>query len=168
LLKATAARRPIDEWRVVTEREWQPAKEAALAGFRDRGTGHLNCAQAVVRFASLVLGLSPDPVVVARYLGGGMVRMGRVCGALSGAAISLGLRDLHSGLSWPDGTSPDTEKLQRLFRDFEAAFEAVACRELVGYDISTSGGYQRFKDDNKYELCERYVSWTCDRLGDIL
>ena len=152
----------------MTEGEWQPAKEAALAGFRDRGTGHLNCAQAVVRFASLVLGLSPDPVVVARYLGGGMVRMGQVCGALSGAAISLGLRDLHTGLSWPDGTSPDTEKLQRLFRDFEAEFEAVTCRELVGYDISTSGGYQRFKDDNKYELCERYVSWTCDRLGDIL
>jgi hypothetical protein len=156
------------EWGFVSEWEWQQAKEAALAGFRDTGAGHLNCAQAVVRFASLVLGLSPDPVVVARYLGGGMVRMGEVCGTLSGAAVSLGLRDLHSGRSWPDGTSPDTEKLQRLFRDFEVEFEGLTCRRLVGYAITTPAGYQRFKDDNKYELCERYVSWTCDRLGDIL
>lgn len=150
------------------ERDWGPGKQAALAGFRDMGTGHLNCAQAVVRFASVALGLSPDPVVVARYFGGGMVRMGQVCGALSGAAISLGVRDLHFGLSWPDGTSPDTAALQRLFRDFEAQFEATTCRELVGYDIATPTGYQRFKDDGKYELCERYVAWTCDRLADIL
>jgi C_GCAxxG_C_C family probable redox protein len=152
----------------MAERDWRPAKEAALAGFRDMGTGHLNCAQAVVRFAALGLGLDPDPVVVARYLGGGMVRLGQVCGALSGAAVSLGLRDLHFGLSWPDGTSPDTEKLQRLFRDFEAEFGATTCRGLVGYAITTSEGYQRFKDDDKYELCERYVAWTCDRLADIL
>ena len=147
---------------------WQPAKETALAGFRDMGAGHLNCAQAVVRFASLVAGLSPDSVTVARYLGGGMVRMGQVCGALSGAAVSLGLRDLQFGLSWPDGTSPDTEKLQRLFRDFEADFGATTCRGLIGYDTATPGGRQRFKDENKYDLCERYVLWTCDRLADIL
>ena len=152
----------------MTEREWQPARDAALVGFRDMGSGHLNCAQAVVRFAALGLGLEPDPVVVARYLGGGMARMGQVCGALSGAAVSLGLRDFHRGLSWPDGTSPDTEKLQALLRDFEAEFGAATCRGLVGYAITTSEGYQRFKDDDKYESCERYVAWTCDRLADIL
>ena len=152
----------------MAEGEHELARQAALAGFRDMGTGHLNCAQAVVRFASMFLGLSPDPVVVARYFGGGMVRMGQVCGALSGAAISLGVRDLHFGLSWPDGTSPDTEALQRLFRDFEAQFGAATCKELIGYGTNTPTGYQRFKDDHKYVLCERYVSWTCDRLAGIL
>ena len=145
-----------------------PAKEAALARFRDLGPGHLNCAQAVVHFASSVLGLSQDSVVVARYFGGGLVRTGQVCGALSGCAISLGLRDLHRGLTWPDGTSPDTEELQSLCRDFEATFGAMDCGDLVGYQIGTPDGYRRFKADDKYEPCEQYVSWACDHLADVL
>jgi C_GCAxxG_C_C family probable redox protein len=140
------------------------AKEAALAGFSDLGPDHLNCAQAVVRFACLVLGLRQDSAVAARYFGGGIVRCGHVCGALSGAAISLGLRDLHFGLSWPDGTSPDTEMLRQLCTEFQVKFGATDCKALVGYGIETPDGYRRFKADDKYQLCRQYVSWTCDRL----
>ena len=146
----------------------QQAKEAALAGFRDMGAGHLNCAQAVVRFAAEVLGADLDSVVLARYFGGGMTRMGQVCGALSGAALSVGLRDRSRGLSWPDGASPDTEKLQRLFGQFEAEFGALTCRELLGYVTNTAEGYDRFRADGKYAACEGYVSWACDHLCGIL
>ena len=146
----------------------QHAKEAALAGFRDMGAGHLNCAQAVVHFASMVLGADPDSVVLARYFGGGMTRTGQVCGALSGAALSLGLRDRFRGLSWPDGASPDTEKLQQMFRRFEAEFGAMTCRGLIGYATDTPEGYSRFRAEGKYEACEGYVSWACDRVYDIL
>ena len=146
----------------------QQAKEAALARFRDMGPGHVNCAQAVVRFASMVLGADQDSVVLARYFGGGITRMGQVCGALSGSAISLGLRDRCLGLSWPDGASPDTEKLQQLFRQFEAEFGALTCRELVGYVTDTPEGYDTFRAGGKYVSCEGYVSWACDHLYDIL
>jgi C_GCAxxG_C_C family probable redox protein len=146
----------------------QHAKEAALAGFRDMGPGHLNCAQAVVRFAAMVLGADHDSVVLARYFGGGITRMGQVCGALSGSAISLGLRDRCLGLSWPDGASPNAEKLQQLLRQFEAEFGALTCRELLGYVTDTPEGYDRFRADGKYVSCEGYVSWACDHLYDIL
>lgn len=146
----------------------QQAKEAALAGFRDMGPGHLNCAQAVVRCASIVLGVDEDAVVLARYFGGGMTRMGEVCGALSGAALSLGLRDRCRGLSWPDGTSPDSAKLQQLFRGFEAEFGALTCGALIGYGTGTHEGYKRFRADDKYASCEGYVSWACDHVLDIL
>ncbi|MCA1790222.1 MAG: C-GCAxxG-C-C family protein, partial [Thioalkalivibrio sp.] len=56
------------------------AKEEASAGFHDRGPGHLNCAQAVVHFALRSLGRDPRLVVAARYMGGGMARMGHTCG----------------------------------------------------------------------------------------
>jgi len=144
------------------------AKETALAGFRDGGPDHLNCAQAVVRCAAIVLGANDDATVLARYFGGGMTRMGEVCGALSGAALSLGLRDRCRGLAWPDGTSPDTERLQQLFRDFEAEFGALTCRALIGYGTGTHDGYQRFKADDKYASCEAYVSWACERVLAIL
>ena len=152
----------------MVEDRLQQAKEAALAGFRDMGAGHLNCAQAVVRFAAIVLGADQDSVVLARYFGGGITRMGQVCGALSGAAISLGLRDHFLALSWPDGASPDTDKLQQMFRRFEAEFGALTCGALVGYGIDTQEGYERFKADDKYVSCEGYVSWACDHLHEIL
>ena len=78
------------------------ARAAALAGFADTGPDHLNCAQAVVRFAALLLGAREDSVVLARYMGGGMAGTGEVCGALSGAALSTGLRDQHRGFSPAD------------------------------------------------------------------
>jgi C_GCAxxG_C_C family probable redox protein len=146
----------------------QRAKDVALAAFRDRGPGHLNCAQAVVLATARVLGAADDSVVLARYFGGGMSRMGQVCGALSGAALSVGLRDQCLGLFWPDGASPDSEKLQRLFREFEAEFGAQTCRELIGYGTDTAEGRDRFKADGKYASCEGYVSWACDHVCDIL
>src|SRR5450756_2696762 len=125
-------------------------------------------AQAGVRFASIVLGADQDSVVLARSFGGGITRMGQVCGALSGSAMSLGLRDLCRGLSWPDGASPDTEKLQQLFRQFEAEFGALTCRELVGYVTDTPEGYDTFRAGGKYVSCEGYVSGAYDHLYDIL
>ena len=144
------------------------AKAAALAGFADTGPGHLNCAQAVVRFAAVLLSAGEDSIVLARYLGGGMAGMGQVCGALSGAALSVGLRDRRRGLSWADRSSPTTEKLQELFRDFEAEFGATTCRELVGYRTDSTQAYERFKAERKQQCCQAYVSWTCDQLQDIL
>ena len=145
------------------------AKAAALAGFADAGPDRLNCAQAVVRFAALVLGAGEDSVVLARYMGGGMTGMGEVCGALSGAALSVGLRDQHRGLSWEDErSSPAAEKLQQLFRRFEAEFGATTCRKLVGYRTDSAEGYERFEAEGKHQSCQAYVSWTCDQLPDIL
>jgi C_GCAxxG_C_C family probable redox protein len=122
----------------------------------------------VVRFAALLLDADEDSVVLARYFGGGMTRMGEICGALSGAALALGLRDRCWGLAWPDGQSPDTDRLQQLFRRFEAEFGATTCRQLVGYLTDTAQGYERFRDEDKYASCRNYVSWVCDQLRDLL
>lgn len=144
------------------------AKAAALAGFTDPGPGHLNCAQSVVLFAAVLLGADRDSVVLARYMGGGIAGMGQVCGALSGAALSMGLRDRHRGLDWADRSSPSAEKLQELLRRFAAEFGATTCRELVGYCTDAAQDYERFKADGKYTSCQAYVSWTCEHLRDIL
>jgi hypothetical protein len=60
------------------------AKAQALAGYRDPGPGHLNCAQAVVLSGLLIMDQDPESTSVAGYLGGGMARMGEACGALRG------------------------------------------------------------------------------------
>lgn len=148
--------------------DFERAKDAALTGFRDLGPDHLNCAQAVVRFATVLLDADPDSVVLARYFGGGMTRTGQVCGALSGVALSVGLRDRFRDLSWPDGTSPDTDRVQALIREFEATFGSTTCLGLIGYLTDTPEEYERFRAENKYESCTGYVSWACDHVYDII
>jgi hypothetical protein len=95
--------------------------------------------------------------------------MGEVCGALSGAALSAGLRDQHRGFSSADDApSLARERLQQLFRRFEAEFGATTCRELVGYRLDSARAFERFRAEGKHRTCEAYVSWTCDQLADIL
>jgi hypothetical protein len=72
----------------------EEARAAALAQFIDTGPDHINCSQAVVRFAILVLGHDPGLVTLARYFGGGITGMGEACGAITGSAIALGPRPL--------------------------------------------------------------------------
>ena len=145
------------------------ARAAALAGFADSGPGHLNCAQAVVRFAALLLGAGEDSVVLARYLGGGIAGMGEVCGALSGAALSLGLRDQLRGVPGADHAASSTaERLQQLFRGFETEFGATTCRALIGCRIDSAQAFERSKAEDKHRSCAAYVSWVCDQLPGLL
>lgn len=146
----------------------QRAKDAALAGFRDSGPGHLNCAQTVLHFAAQVIGAPEDSVILARYFGGGITGMGHVCGALSGCALSLGLRDRHFELSWPDRSSPDAERLQELLRQFEVEFGTRTCIDLIGYELSTEESHDRYEAEGKHVSCEKYVSWACDHLYELL
>ena len=79
----------------------EQAKANALARFAETGPGHINCAQAVVAFSLEVMGEDPDLVVTGRYFGGGIAGMGEVCGAITGAALALGLRDYGEGATTP-------------------------------------------------------------------
>ena len=144
------------------------AKEEAIAGFLERGPGHLNCAQAVVHFALRSLGRDPGLALAAHYMGGGMARMGHTCGAVSGAAIALGLRDLTAPEGEPHDAAEATLWLQSLIRDFDQEFFAVGCLELTGHDLSTREGYRAFAKSDAQPRCAHYVAWAIDRLSDIL
>lgn len=144
------------------------AKEHAMAAFRDPGTTHLNCAQAVVLFAAHALPYDAEAVTVARYMGGGSVGMGEMCGAVEGAVLALGLRDFLFPAKHPAIDPTEKEALQALIRDFREQFGSATCLGLTGQDISTKEGYDHFKADAISLRCEEYVGWTCDRLGSML
>lgn len=144
------------------------AKEEALTGFRARGPEHLNCAQAVVHYAVRRAGRDPRLVLAARFMGGGMARMGHTCGALSGAVLSLGLRDLADPAGRLGDAAAITDDLQALIRDFDQEFAAVSCLELTGHDLSTREGYRAYANSDAQPRCAQYVEWVIDRLSDIL
>ncbi len=140
----------------------------ALAGYQGKGADHRNCAQSVLYFSLRSLGHDPGSIVAARYLGGGVVRLGHLCGVLLGAALALGFRDLNA----EDGEEVDaaavTAQMQSIVHDFEAEFGATDCRTLTGHDLTTRDGYRAFKASDASPRCARYVEWTCERVAEII
>jgi len=168
--------------------------EAAEAGgFHDIVPNQLNCSQTIVRFALSVLGYDPALVSVARYCGAGVARTGHICGALSGTAIALGIRDFHLGEQWADATvaadedhavqgteeashlradaavAANVDRLQRMFEDFRNEFGGTTCKELTGYDdLIGVEDYNRFREDEISQRCADYLAWAFDRLYEML
>ena len=152
------------------------AKADTLARFADQGLGHINCAQAVVRFAMLVQGYDPDLIDHARYLGGGIAGMGEVCGAVSGSALSLGISAHQRATAEqadppappPPEEPPMPDRIQALMREFTEQFGALRCRDLTGFDLSSPETRDAFHQSDVSRRCADYVGWACDRLAPLL
>lgn len=93
-----------------------------------------NCAQAVFAAFADELGLDAEKAkLIACGLGGGVGRMREVCGAVSAAALVLGMR-----------LGPDKLKAYPAIQEFCAKFKAeagsIVCRELLAETGATQGG----------------------------
>ncbi len=129
----------------------RPVADQAEAYFR---AGH-NCAMAVLRAVAEAEDLAcPDCVPAAAIgFGGGIGHTGRVCGALAGGTMALGLA---AGAGRADPTTvkePTYAKVRRLAGAFEAAFGDASCRGLLGFAWTDPDASARFS----YDTCARFV-----------
>jgi C_GCAxxG_C_C family probable redox protein len=117
------------------------------------------CSQAVLSAFCDELELSPATALkVASGFGGGIGRMGDVCGAVSGAIIALGLHD------WQGDTVSQDEKMKvtHRVREFTARFKqkhgSITCRDLLGCDIGQAEGFQTAVDTGVFvSVCQPLV-----------
>jgi C_GCAxxG_C_C family probable redox protein len=129
-----------------------------------------NCAQSVLASCGEPLGLDRRTALcMGEAFGGGMGRMGLTCGAVTGAFMAIGLK--YAKLSPDDRRS--REKSVGLVRRFRRAFEArhgsIACRDLLGCDISTPEGYQQATDRRLFrEVCPKLVRDAAEIIGQLL
>jgi len=144
------------------------ARDAALVEFKATGPAHLNCCQSVLRCSLSVMDGDPDLVLLGRYFGAGIARMGQVCGTLSGAALSLGLRDYLIPGHDADASGCTVERMQELVRAFKAEFGGLTCLELTGFDVSTPEGHAAAKAADATKNCHLFVSWVCDHVAPLL
>jgi len=155
----------VSRWEGIPPEE---AKAAAIAAYRDT-TKHTNCAQAIMLFTLHLLGGRPELADVARYLGGGVGKTGGACGVLTGAALSLGIRDSLYADASAARADEGCSQFQHLKEAFAAAFGDTECRELTGCELDTAAGQDRFRDEGiRDKQCVGYVDWMCDRIADIL
>ena len=131
--------------------------------------GDFNCAQAVFSTYAPQLGLDRGLALrIASPFGGGMGRLGEVCGAVSGALLVIGLKH---GQACADDEA--REKAYALVNEFVRCFKArhgsILCRALLGEEISVPEGRQRARERNLFAtVCTGYVRDAVEILGQIL
>lgn len=129
-----------------------------------------NCSQAVFSCFAEDLGLPIEKaLMISSGFGGGMGRMARTCGAVTGAFMALGLKE-----GFCSGENKESkESIYRLVREFSEAFTAmhgsIECRELLGLDISTPDGFKQAADSGVFrERCPRFVRGAVEITKEII
>lgn len=129
-----------------------------------------NCAQSILSIFSPQLGL--DEVTAKRVsagFGGGMGRLQKTCGAVTGAFMVLGLK--YGNVDGNDRAAK--ENTYRLINRFSERFcdihGTIECRELLGCDLSTPEGQRYIKDHQLVEKkCQQYVKDAATLLQELL
>ena len=111
-----------------------------------------NCAQAVLLAFGDITGLDDmTAAMLASSFGGGLGRMREVCGAVSGAAMVLGITK-----GYPDPADREAKKAHyKLIQDFCARFKeqngSIVCRELLSGVKTTENGVPEKRTDEYYK-----------------
>ena len=129
-----------------------------------------NCSQSVLKAFCNEFGLHDEMAFrIACGFGGGMGRMAKTCGAVTGAFMVIGLK--YGQIQSDNKTAK--EKTYTLVREcadlFTKEHGSIECRELLACDINTPQG---FKDANEKGLfktiCPKYVESVVKILEKIL
>jgi len=128
------------------------------------------CAPVVLSTYSEQLGLERTSALkIACGFGGGIGRMGRTCGAVTGAVMVIGLK--HGQVNLADEESRETTyKLAKEFIDkFTALHGSIECRGLIGYDLSDSGELRLARASGVFQnKCPVFVYDAARILEDVL
>jgi len=129
-----------------------------------------SCAPAVLSAYSEQLGLEKALALkIACGFGGGIGRMGRTCGAITGVVMVIGLKRGQASLA-DEESRQETHKLARKFIDkFTALHGSIECRELIGYDLSDAGEHELAKESGVFQnKCPIFVYDAARILEDVL
>lgn len=96
----------------------------------------------------------------------GLARTGGLCGAISGAIMSLGL---ITGRMVPGASVDETyESVQNLLEQFETRFGSTQCLSLTGVHLGTEEGQAEFLQNNQIEGCLTYVQFTTRFVMEVI
>lgn len=117
-----------------------------------------NCAQAIfAHFAPTLVEIDEKTCLkISEAFGGGIARTGNVCGALTGAAMVLGLK--YGGY-----TGMEQEKtyicVKKFFEEFKAIHGSILCNDLTGLDAAsiTPETIEQVVKEGAFKKCQQIV-----------
>ncbi len=136
---------------------------------------HYNCAQSTLWGVAEARGLGCAECIpaIAWALGGGVGHTGRVCGAVIGAAMAIGLAidEAVPGSVW-DRKDEANRVVGDLVRRFEAEFGSADCAALLGFAWDEPDAVDRYVAVGAKEAtclpCVRWAATEAARLIDDL
>ena len=125
------------------------------------------CSQSVLSTLAPELGLDEETALkIASAFGGGMVRHGEVCGAVTGALMTLGLK---FGSTTVDDEEAVRSASQELMRRFEEEKGTLLCRELLGYRLIVPEELQKARESGVFQnTCPFLVQRATELAKEIL
>jgi C_GCAxxG_C_C family probable redox protein len=116
------------------------------------------CSQAILSVYGELLGLDRNTALrIASGFGGGM-RLGSICGAVTGAIMVLGLRHGSQNCSTLSGRAEVNLQVVEFEKQFTAVNGSLVCRDLLGCDISTPQGMEQAKKQGLFKTtCVKMV-----------
>jgi C_GCAxxG_C_C family probable redox protein len=143
-----------------------------------RGDLRFNCCESVAMMVNEkhpLPGFDAAAMRIASNLGGGIAGWGEICGAVTGAAMALGLAYGTDG----DETKPTFEEMrarerkitQELIRSFEARWGHLGCCDLLGCTDCTPDARAKHAEELKARgesHCDEYVDWAAEKTLEII
>ncbi len=127
------------------------------------------CSQAVLAAFGPRYGLDEAAALrVASGFGSGM-RMGDTCGAVTGAFMVLGLASCRSSCRTADERQPACDAVTCFAAEFRRRQGALACRDLLGCDVSVPEGRAEARARNLFKTrCVDLVRASAELLEERL
>ncbi len=135
--------------------EMEKAIDKALTYFKEGNA----CSETILLFFADSNHIKSEIIPkIASGFGGGVARMGSVCGALTGAIMAIGLKYGRSNASDKEAYELCLKKSSKFYKKFKKEFGSILCFDLINCDLSTSKGRHNYrKRDLKEEKCSNYV-----------
>lgn len=128
------------------------------------------CAPAVLSTYSEQLGLEKALALkIACGFGAGIGRMGKTCGAVTGALMVIGLKYGKVNLADEESEQRTYTLVKEFIDRFTALYGSIECKELIGYDLSDSGELRLAWESGVFKnKCPGFVYDSARILEDIL
>jgi C_GCAxxG_C_C family probable redox protein len=146
----------------------EEAIEQARSLFLDRRNIH-GCAETVFVVLKTVYGLDdPADSSAAMALNGGVAYGGGPCGAISGAALAVGLLAGRRIADHREAKAAARELVAGLMDDFREAYDTVDCRDLIGIDLRAPGAHDAFIRSLAWrDRCMPQIEFAITRLASL-
>ncbi len=130
-------------------------KEIAIDAFYNGN----NCAQSVLKAYVDELQFDEQQAMdMALGFGGGMGKMQKACGAVTGAYMVIGLRNSKAISDFDERKEQTPEMIQSFRKQFCQRHQTDQCVHLLECDIRTEAGRQIFTDNHlKDKVCSKCI-----------
>jgi len=131
---------------------------------------HLNWSQSVLGVYAKEFGLDQNLALkVAMGFGGGMGRTGKICGAVTGACMVLGLSQRINENNPRESIERAYKLVQEFNREFEKTFGSIICKELIKYDLNSTDGLADARNKGVFSTtCPNLVNGAVTILENLL